>query len=160
MFDLTEASKILNRVVDLHKDKNHIDIMLVAVGELHRNFGGKLIKTEVLAYRRHFDVLEVVYSFQKPFETELDDDGDPLAPTKEELDAHNMTLAFSFGSGCEGDWVGGCRMMDIFIRNSGKLHHKHIDKNTAIQQWSKDVFDWAFKIDYAQKEIDKERAFA
>lgn len=160
MLDLTEASKILDRVVDLHKDKDHIDIMLVAVGELHRTFGGKLIKTDVHAYRRNFDMMEVVFSFQKPFETELDDDGDPLAPTQEQLRAHSMNVSFKFGSGNEGDWIGGCRMMDIFIRNNGILHHKHIGKNRAIQQWSKDVFDWAFKIDYAQKELDKERSLA
>lgn len=158
MLDLTEVSKILDRVVSLHKDKDHIDIMLVAVGDLQRAFNGNLSKTDFNASRRYNNLIEVVFSFNKPFETDTDEDGEPMAPTRDQLESHSMEVKFKFGSGWQNDWIDGCRMMDIFVRNSGRLCHKHIDKNTSKQVFVKDVLDWAFKIDQATKALEKERS--
>ena len=158
MLNLTESSEILDRIVNLHQDKSHIDLMVVATGEIHRLFGGRLIKTETRTYRHDFDIMEVQFLFQKPFDTEFDEDGDYMAPTEKQLAAHNMKLTFSFNSGRMGDYIGGCRMADIFIRNSGVLQHKHIRLNETKQIPCLKILEWAQKIDLAERASDKERA--
>jgi hypothetical protein len=157
MVNINEVKQTLDRVVNLHQAGDHIDLMVVAVGELHTLFGGNLIKSQLKMYRYNFDVIDAEFLFSVPFETDYDTDGDPLAPTQEQLDEHKMVIVFHFGSGGGFDYVGGCRMLDVFVRTNGKLIHTHLKPSDVKQIPSTEILEWVQKIDVAERALDKAR---
>jgi hypothetical protein len=157
MVNINEVEKTLNRVVNLHQAGDHIELMLVAVGELHTLFGGKLIKSQLKMYRYDFDVIDAEFLISVPFETGYDTDGDILAPTQEQIYEHEMVIVFHFGSGGGFDYIGGCRMLDVFVRTNGKLIHSHLKPSGVKQIPSTEILSWVQKIDVAERALDKAR---